>query len=98
MISYDKFKRYIERIRREWDYIDDCEKVGFNIYQYTYGIDCTVELLEYIFNDKERWLSQWVFETNFGRDDELKTTINKNATPIRTIKEIYDFLVSNNSL
>lgn len=96
MIKYTEFERYIKKIMDEWDYIDKCESIGFNIYEHAHGIDCTIELIEKNFEDEEHWLSWWAFEKNFGRDNKYDATDDYgNVLPTDTIKDIYNILVEN---
>ena len=56
-----------------------------------------VQALKDEFNDKDDWLSWWLYEKDFGKNKKLTATY-KNKKPIKldTPEQIYKFLVKNN--
>lgn len=58
--------------------------------------DRFIQILKDEFNDKDDWISWWVYETDFNRRKDL-TAKHKNGKPIKlgTPEELYKFLVKN---
>lgn len=57
--------------------------------------DIVIELLEKIFDDVGDWISWWIYETNYGRrEDMIEVCDGKDGsiTKIRTSEDLYDFL------
>ena len=56
--------------------------------------DTTVELLEHIFDDSDRWISYWMYELDYGKDwHEGCATIDGKDLKLQTSRDLYDFLV-----
>lgn len=59
-----------------------------------------IETLELIFNDKDHWISWWVYETNYGQSTFCRPTVyNDNGTIHRYIHDaetLYDFITQEN--
>ena len=59
--------------------------------------ETVISLLEFIFNDKDRWIYYWTFELDFGKDYEDGWVTQKDGTiiPLKTAEDLYDLLVKN---
>ena len=75
----DKFNKYILAIKNQSNYIDDINELNRK-----YNIDASVcfspleddlvDLLTYIFKDnKNDWISYWLYELNFGEEANSMT-------------------------
>jgi hypothetical protein len=100
LISFEQFDRYIDLIRKDSDFIDKVTEL-FNTCFFIENFNSTgiaIELLEHLMNDTENgWISYWCWEGNFGRDDIVDSVTEADGTPIplRTTRELYDFLCEN---
>lgn len=65
---------------------------------FTFGmdtIDIVIELLSALVGDTEEWVSWWVWDTNFGKSEDLITVIERcgKKVEIKTAEDLFDFLV-----
>lgn len=55
-----------------------------------------IELLEFIFNDKDNWISYWVYDLDYGSSTTLSATREDGSKiPLSTIEDLYNLLVEN---
>ena len=98
IFPYENFAKTINALRDKYDRMDKISKAlnWCEIYDISMG-EQVVDILTYIFNDKDEWISYWVYERDFGRDWYEGCTKEKNGSNIdlSTMKKLYDFLVSN---
>lgn len=105
-LSYKDFKRHINDIKALMnlqDRIDNFRheynksgvKDEFEFYFPT-GIDNIIQLLALLTNDKDEWISYWIYELDFGKKaNELKCTDgNGNKIPMNTIEDLWAVLHS----
>lgn len=98
ILPYEEFEHTINALR---DNIDQLDKVAevldcANIFNLS-ASDQVTDLLTYIFDDKDEWISYWVYERDFGRNWYEGCAQEKDGSNIdlSTTKRLYDFLVSN---
>lgn len=73
-MSYTDFSNYIATLQKECEHREKLYSVGiYDIISQIYTFDICVELLEIIFNDTKRRLSEWIFEENFGEVNNIST-------------------------
>ena len=74
----------------------DKYKMDGNIYP-PMCTEMVVDLLEFIFNDENQWISYWIFELDFGKDYEDGWVTQKDGAviPLKTVEDLYDLLVKN---
>ena len=90
-MSYFTFHRYISNLRNQSDWIDNLYKCDIDgIADKITSYDCSLELLEYIFKDYLDVLSTWVYDNNYGRENN--TIIIYNHKEYNTEEEIYELL------
>ena len=102
MISKKTFVDTIERLEEidtKMDAVDTALK-GLNNdfcgFYMTEPFDIVIGLFEEIFNDKEQWLSYFVFEHNWLHSFELgDIMINDEKIKIENWGDVYDFLIAN---
>lgn len=107
-LSREKFTNYIISIKGQSFYLDDLNSLNRK-----YNIDVSicsspleddlVDLLIYIFNDnKNDWISYWIYELNFGEDaNSMTASIESDisetgsfAIPLETIDDLYNLLIA----
>jgi hypothetical protein len=70
-----------------------------NLLPTNYLYELVFNLLEYIFQDYDKWIEYFVYELNFGQKNitgELKIfDKNKKEIPLSTIDDLYNFLIKN---
>lgn len=56
-----------------------------------------VDLLEAMFDDKDKWISYWMFEQDYGRSwtDDIAKDSDGRPIILNTAEDLYDFLVKN---
>lgn len=56
-----------------------------------------ITLLEIIFNDKDHWISYWIFELDCGKDYHPGMALDKDnkEIPLRTEKDLWNLLMEN---
>ena len=59
--------------------------------------ETVIDLLEFIFDDKNQWISYWIWELSFGADYEDGDVQNPDGSiiPLKTTEDLYDLLVRN---
>ena len=105
-LSFEDFKRHIKDIQlmlELQDKIDDA-KYNFNKsetkeefhFLFPTGIDNIIELLVILTNDKDEWISYWIYELDFGKraDDFECTDKDENKIPMNTIEDLWAVLHS----
>lgn len=103
-LSFENFKRHIKDIQlmsELQDRIDDA-KYNFNKsetkeefhFLFPTGIDNIIELLAMLTNDRDEWISYWIYELDFGkRADALECTDGEgNIIPLHTIEDLWTVL------
>lgn len=102
VLSFESFKSYLDSIRNLWSFEDEMNTVirthgGDDCSIWPSGWTDILSLLEFIFNDKEEWISYWIYELDWGKEYEDGSILNKNGSVIKleTEKELYDFLLKN---
>jgi len=107
-LSREKFTKYIISLKGQSFYIDELNSLNRK-----YNIDVSVcsspleddlvDLLVYIFKDnKNDWISYWIYELNFGEDADsmtasIKSTMSKDGCfdiPLFSIDDLYNLLIA----
>lgn len=102
VLSFEEFDKYINRIQT---FIEVDSEINTSIrklnddlaaFSCLTGINEIIHLLEFIFSDKEEWITFWMFEMDFGASSEqCQMSINKKPVILKTSKDLYDLLVKN---
>lgn len=108
MITKKKFVEIIERLRNYDDLqkkiqelfkdnIDNQEMDFMNAGSICIGHETiVVKLLENMFNDRENWISWWLYECNYGRDFSLgDLEVDGVEIDLSTPEKLYDYLIKN---
>ena len=68
---------------------EDCNSVFYGFYE-----DVVVNLLIEVMNDKDEWISWWLYECDYGKDIEKYAAIGPDNVEIdlSTPEKLYDFL------
>lgn len=77
----DKFNDNFSMLGDEVGFVD----LGFKLYE---GY---IELLEEVFDDKDKWISWFIFENNFG-DKEFEAGYGKVISKIKTVKGLWNLM------
>ena len=91
MQAADDMAADINRIVREYgrgDFIDG--------YAYS-DSDCQIKLLEtlgMVLDDKDHWISWWVYETDFGKREPKVWLEDGTEVLIWTAEDLYDFITN----
>ena len=59
--------------------------------------ETVIDLLEFIFDDKNQWIRYWVLELDFGKyyeDGDIKYD-DGEVIQLKTVEDLYDLLVRN---
>ena len=82
-ITFERFSYYLDIINKEYRDREAFYAVDLGcIFEDSYILDIAVELLADIFNDDEYILEEWVFEQNFGENNDM------------SLEEIYNILIN----
>lgn len=102
LLSKEEFTKIIESYKKSFDFTDELNKL-FDRYDCDgeiyppIGSEDVVTLLEFIFDDRDEWISYWIFELDFGKEYEdgyIKDRDGKHI-PLKTSDNLYDLLVDN---
>lgn len=102
IMSKESFCEVMGAYKTMFDFTDEMNelfdkyKMDGNIYP-PMCTETVIDLLEFIFNDKNQWIKYWIFELNFGKDYEDGWVKQKDGTiiPLKTVEDLYDLLVKN---
>ena len=102
IMSKESFCQVIDNYKSMWDFTDEMNdlfdkyKMDGNIYP-PMCTETVIDLLEFIFNDENQWISYWVWELSFGKDYEDGYVKDKDGSniPLKTAEDLYDLLVRN---
>lgn len=102
-ISRDFFRRIISDIKKCFDYEDEINDVNYKynvdgIMSLPNCVDSCIELLTKVLHDEEGdMIGYWIYEENFGEtyDDGDVVDESGNNIPLKTIDDLYDYLVDN---
>lgn len=102
IMSKESFCQVIDNYKSMWDFTDEMNdlfdkyKMDGNIYP-PMCTETVIDLLEFIFNDKNQWISYWIFELEFGKqyEDECIKWEDGEVIPLKTAEDLYDLLVRN---
>lgn len=100
--SFDGFEKIMKFIKEQMDYDKECHNCFSKIlpndyvsgYDNSYIYKTSFEMLKYIFKDKNDWIDYFVYELDFGKqNDKLKCyDENKKEIPLSSIKDLYNLL------
>lgn len=99
ILSRNEFRKAINSYKNMWDFYDDINYV-FQKYHRddsvlpSYELDTIISLLQFIFDDKERWISYWICELDFGSkyQDGMIQDKDGNNIQLKTVDDLYDLL------
>lgn len=94
-ISYEQFEKYMNTLK-EKDEKDTALTNALGVEGIiTYTIDLStslVELLEIVTNDTEEMIQHFIYELDFGSEDDCMWDSYDKVIPMATIKDLYDYL------
>ena len=100
VMSKESFCKVMDNYRSMFDFTDEMNDL-FDKYKMDGNIfpplctETVIDLLEFIFNDKNQWIRYWTWELDFGADYEDGYVKDKDDSiiPLRTAEDLYDLLV-----
>ena len=102
IMSKESFCRVMDNYKSMWDFTDEMNDL-FRKYKSdgeVFPPMCTetvIDLLEFIFDDKNQWIRYWVLELDFGKyyeDGDIKYD-DGEVIQLKTVEDLYDLLVRN---
>lgn len=99
MLSYTDFERYMNIIKKQYDWIESvCNVLNAAVNEMFTGISTSIELLERCMNDTNDWISWYIYETEWGEEEDmLDVTIDGEPFKVKTIKDLYDVIMEVNN-
>ena len=102
IMDKESFCEVMNAYKSMWDFTDELNML-FDKYRSDGNVyppmcaETVIDLLEYIFNDKNEWIKYWTMELDFGKDyeDGYVKDGNGNHIPLQTAGDLYDLLVRN---
>ena len=101
-MSKESFCKVMDNYKSMFNFTDEMNdlfdkyKMDGNIYP-PMCTETVIDLLEFIFNDKNQWISSWIFELDFGKDyeDGYVKDEHGEVIPLKTTEDLYNLLVRN---
>ena len=94
MIDFKTFESCIDALRKDNEYFDRCNDVGFLIWENIYSNGMLCSLLGNVMNDGDDIIGWWCYEKEFGTNPDYNCfDKDDNVVPLNTVRELYDFLV-----
>ena len=85
MITKDEFVNSLNKLKEQ----SDIDPIYHNVLW-----ELSVHLLELSVKDDEKYVSWWIFETDFGKRDIVNSLrVNDKPVDVSTPEKLYDFLV-----
>jgi len=102
IMSKESFCKVMDNYKSMFDFTDEMNDL-FDKYKMDGNIfpplctETVIDLLEFIFNDKNQWIRYWIWELSFGTDYEDGDVQNPDSSiiPLKTMENLYDLLVRN---
>lgn len=102
IMSKESFCKVMDNYKSMFSFTDEMNEL-FDKYKADGNIYpplCTstvIDLLEFIFNDKDQWINYWIWELGFGVDYEDGDAQNQDGSiiPLKTVEDLYNLLVKN---
>ena len=92
-LTFKEFKHFMNEIIKNEKYIDECARLNVNIFEELTYSDLAVKLLQKLTNDKNEWISWWIWEKNQGTDENIKAfDETDNEIPSKTIKDLWNLI------
>ena len=100
--SKESFCEVMDNYRSMFDFTDEMNdlfdkyKMDGNIYP-PMCTETVIDLLEFIFNDKNQRIKYWIWELGFGayyKDDDVQNP-DGSIIPLKTVEDLYNLLVKN---
>ena len=96
LLTKEGFVNAIMALKRDDNYVDECAKLTINIFEHLEAADVAVRLLETIMNDDGEYISWWMYEKDWGQNDDLNVyDESDNIIELTTPEQLYDFLLEN---
>ena len=101
-MSKESFCRVMDNYKSMWNFTDEMNDL-FDKYKMDGNIfpplctETVIDLLEFIFDDKNQWIRYWVLELDFGKyyeDGDIKYD-DGEVIQLKTVEDLYDLLVRN---
>lgn len=93
-----EFESYIKKIKEFRDAADkfsealvglsDDRRISINGWQE----DLMIKLLEKLMEDKDQWISWWIYEKDWGTKKHLAYKLDGKVIPTKTIKDLYNII------
>lgn len=95
IINYDEFEKIILNLQKTQDQANLLYKNGVDITKITDNLHTIIEdLLGVIFtNDGKDWIEWFIYEKEFGRDDDIKAWDEDNNEIAYDIKSLYEYII-----
>lgn len=89
IIDYNNMSNEINDVFSKYR-TEDCNSVFYGFYE-----DVVVNLLTEAMNDKDEWISWWLYECNYGTDTTGYAVVGPRniELDLSTPEKLYDFLV-----
>ncbi len=102
MISYDKFESYMLELKRLYDVDMKIDKAltelspDFGGFHNEIAVDLIMDLLKELTHDECDNIAYYIWELDWGKDWEMGCITDENGKdiPMKTIKDLYDYLES----
>lgn len=103
IISYEEFERYIDSIQMVFNVENSLMAISsdvrakskneFTLY-FPSLITEVIELLEKAVDDKDDWISYFIFELDFGKQNDILQVKDSdgNIIPLRTTKDLWNII------
>lgn len=101
-MSKGSFCKVMDSYKSMWNFTDEMNEL-FDKYKCDgniYPPVCTetvIDLLEFIFDDKDEWIGYWAWELDFGgryEDGDVRSS-DGSIIPLKTTEDLYNLLVKN---
>jgi hypothetical protein len=98
MPTLEKFKYYMDIIQCESEFIDSLIDILRTdiLFEKLNCQSLALDLIGDLFRDTDDWIGYWAIELDFGKryKDGCVTEEDGTIIPLRTVEDLYNFLVS----
>ena len=105
LINYEQFERHIKDILKITNFDDGLNELtkpfresgeDFINISFPTLTSNVISLLEILTNDKNEWISYWIYELDCGKKYKEGCVVdaNKKNIPLKTIKDLWNILIN----
>lgn len=97
--SKEIFAKIINTLKREDEYLGNLSKLHVDVFKKLQSGGIAISLLQDIMGDKTELISWWIWDKNYGENDNINMyDENNEIIELKTAEQLYDYIVAENPI